>query len=50
MYFRQDWTKKGISDLFCGLWRALCRLYELEWRVLWRMEMFEFGIAGSGGW
>ena len=41
---------RGVADLFCGLWRALCRLYELEWRVLWRMEMFEFGRAGSGGW
>ena len=50
MVREKEYIDKGVADLFYGLWRALCRLYELEWRVLWRREMFAFGRAGSGGW
>lgn len=47
---RSNWIDKGVTDLFCGLWRALCRLCELEWGVLLRMGMFGCGSAGSGEW
>lgn len=50
MVGEKEYIDKGVADLFCGLWRALCRLYELEWRVLWRREMFGCGRADSGQW
>ena len=39
----------GLADLFCGLWRALYRLYELECRSWSRMEMLSCRRVGSGG-